>query len=371
MLQELRGNIRVMARVRPPADPAAEPALALRGPQRPIGFGLELRDPAVARARALEHERALESPLATPRRVETPGGRGGGRGGEREAMRFVFDHVLAPGAAQAEVFEEVEEMVESVLDGYKVCVLAYGQTGSGKTYTMQGPEEPGDAGAALGAEAGLIPRAVEKVFAEARARAGDGWTHTARISFLEIYREAFRDLLDARGSEKPMEVARDEAGNPFVAGLVTLEAPDAGFVHDLVRRAARARATAATQNNDRSSRSHAVSPPPRPGRCRSWARAGSEARGASGQVFTLSVECVNRATGQSLAGGLTLVDLAGSERSPPALPRPPARPPARQVLGRSARVTRAGGGAGSTARPARSGSGRRRPSTRASSTSAT
>ncbi len=40
---------------------------------------------------------------------------------------------------QADVFEELSQLVQSSLDGYKVSIMSYGQTGSGKTFTMEGP----------------------------------------------------------------------------------------------------------------------------------------------------------------------------------------------------------------------------------------
>lgn len=45
------------------------------------------------------------------------------------------EYVLVDG----QVFDEVQPIVASALEGYRVCVFAYGQTGSGKTYTMEGP----------------------------------------------------------------------------------------------------------------------------------------------------------------------------------------------------------------------------------------
>lgn len=56
---------------------------------------------------------------------------------------------------QAAVFEEVSDLVQSALDGYKVCLFSYGQTGAGKTHTMQGSRSfEGQ---------GIIPRAIAKV----------------------------------------------------------------------------------------------------------------------------------------------------------------------------------------------------------------
>ena len=51
---------------------------------------------------------------------------------------FKFDRVFGPDEGQEFVFDEVNEVVRSALDGFNVCIFAYGQTGSGKTYTMQG-----------------------------------------------------------------------------------------------------------------------------------------------------------------------------------------------------------------------------------------
>ena len=80
---------------------------------------------------------------------------------------FAFDKVFQPSALQSQVFEEISQLVQSVLDGYNVCIFAYGQTGSGKTFTMEG-DLSGD-------QQGMIPRAIEQVFQTAKDLKEKGW----------------------------------------------------------------------------------------------------------------------------------------------------------------------------------------------------
>ena len=83
--------------------------------------------------------------------------------------------MFGPEADQAEVFGEISQLVQSALDGFKVCIFAYGQTGSGKTHTMLGQPE-------VEQQRGVIPRSVEQIFSSAQLLEKEGWTFQMQVS---------------------------------------------------------------------------------------------------------------------------------------------------------------------------------------------
>jgi kinesin family protein C1 len=268
-VQELKGNIRVFCRVRPINQHSGESVDAAE-----TGAGKDHSEPLLRVARAGESAgRALA--VAPPGKKEKP-------------TRFAFDRVFGGDAGQEEVFEDIAHLVQSALDGYKVCIFAYGQTGSGKTYTMLGD----DGENAQGDDAkGLIPRCVERIFA---AR-DDGSTSDIRARFdvtatmVEIYNEEIKDLLSDNTDETVKHDVKHDArtGETSVTHAASVAVNSAREIDSLVRRAIAARTTRATKMNDHSSRSH--------------------------MVFTLNLTGVD-ASGAPTRGVLNLVDLAGSER---------------------------------------------------------
>jgi kinesin family protein C1 len=74
-------------------------------------------------------------------------------------------------ATQASIFGEIEPLLQSVMDGYRLCIFAYGQTGSGKTHTMQGCMEQGS----LDELRGVVPRAFETIMLIRRHMQSTGW----------------------------------------------------------------------------------------------------------------------------------------------------------------------------------------------------
>jgi kinesin family protein C1 len=238
-IQELRGNVRVFCRVRPTTSDTAIVDCA------PDGTSVELKKT------------------------------------DADVAGFEFDRVFGPSSTQGEVFHEVSQLVQSALDGYKVCLFSYGQTGSGKTHTMLGDQHNEET-------RGIIPRAVAKVVEASQANAKKGWKYRMCASYVEIYNEQVRDLLKAGSGHSDKHSIVHVDGVTEVSGVNREPVESVDAAAGLVRRAAAARAVEATQMNAVSSRSHTI--------------------------FMLYITGEHEASGSRLTGCLNLVDLAGSER---------------------------------------------------------
>ena len=100
---------------------------------------------------------------------------------KQKSWNFNFDKVFGASSTQSDVFEEISQLVQSAMDGYHVCIFAYGQTGSGKTFTMEGGDIQADP-----ESRGMIPRAVEQIFATMRHENYADVDFELQASFLEV-----------------------------------------------------------------------------------------------------------------------------------------------------------------------------------------
>ena len=131
------------------------------------------------------------------------------RSPDRTVLDFTFDRVFTASTSQADVYESVKHVVRAICDGYNGTLLAYGQTSSGKTHTMMGrPEKPGGEG--------IIPRAVDELFTMV-AESKETLEFTFKLSYVEIYCERIRDLLEPeRGSD--LKIREDPHEGVVIAG---------------------------------------------------------------------------------------------------------------------------------------------------------
>ncbi|XP_053908677.1 kinesin-like protein KIF1C [Cuculus canorus] len=153
-------------------------------------------------------------------------------------------------ASQRRVYEDIgEEMLSRAFEGYNVCVLAYGQSGAGKSYTMMGKEGKG--------QQGLIPQLCEDLFARVSREESPDLSFSVELSFMEIYCERVRDLLNPEAPEG-LRVREHPLLGPYVPGLSRLAVASCRDIADLLHVGNKARRVAATALNASSSRSHAV-----------------------------------------------------------------------------------------------------------------
>lgn len=195
-----------------------------------------------------------------------------------------FDRAAPNYAGQEHLFDDLgKPLLDNAFHGYNNCIFAYGQTGSGKSYSMMG----------YGEEYGIIPKICQYMFERITAMQEDkNLSCTVEVSYLEIYNERVRDLLNP-STKGNLRVREHPSTGPYVEDLAKLVVRSFSEIENLMDEGNKARTVAATNMNETSSRSHAV--------------------------FTLTLTQKRHDVETSMSGEkvakISLVDLAGSERA--------------------------------------------------------
>lgn len=133
---------------------------------------------------------------------------------------------------------------------------------------------------------GIIPRAIEEIFNRIDD-ADDAIEFTIKVSYIEIYMEKIRDLLDNTRQKVNLQIRENSKTGIYIEEVTEEYVTSVKGVLKLMQSGARNRSVAATGMNEGSSRSHSV--------------------------FTLTLSQKHLHTQEVTTGKLVLVDLAGSE----------------------------------------------------------
>ncbi|KAF9334157.1 kinesin-like nuclear fusion protein [Linnemannia elongata] len=245
-IMDLKGHIRVFCRVRP------------HGPSDGTVTSIDYPD--------LEGREIVLTPAKEPK------------------YPFTFDRVFAAASTQGDLFEEVSQMLPSILSGGSACVFAYGSTQTGKSYTLEGSS------ASAEESMGLIPRSILQIYEATRAPGANDWKYTLEIRQVGIYNETIYDLQAPEGSltSKAHEIqSAPGGGKATVTGINMTEVKSAVMIGSLLSIAQRRQADIKQSLKDNYRGGHSV--------------------------FTIRVTGVDSGTGKTTEGSLHFVDLVASD----------------------------------------------------------
>ena len=206
---------------------------------------------------------------------------------DKNCKKWTYDYILPPDTTQDQMNEKVaKKTVTDFTEGYNGTIFAYGQSGSGKTYSMLGHESILDSLSENKNNElyGIIPRAVFQIFDILKEFTRNGTKWKLSLSYIEIYNEKIKCLLSKKDG---LKIREDPHDGFIIPEKETIDCLSPSNVFDGIKLANKNRATGATNQNEHSSRSHAI----------------------------LQLQLIyNSIDGQVRKSFLSLVDLAGSER---------------------------------------------------------
>ena len=200
---------------------------------------------------------------------------------------WTYDYILTPETTQDQMYEKVaKKTILDFTDGYNGTIFAYGQSGSGKTYSMLGPDSIFSALSKSESNElyGITPRAIYQIFNILKEFSRNGTNWKLSLSYIEIYNEKVKCLLSGKNE---LKIREDPHEGFVIPEKVMKDCKTPKEIFEGIFLANENRAVGATNQNLRSSRSHAI----------------------------MQLELIyNSIDGLVRKSRLSLVDLAGSER---------------------------------------------------------
>jgi centromeric protein E len=124
----------------------------------------------------------------------------------KKESAFSFMGIYDSTFSNEDVFNDIAlKLIRQCISGFNGTLFAYGQTASGKTHTMMGDDK----------EPGLMILAADEIF-EGVASKPDT-IFLIRLSYIEIYNEEIKDLLDPDGEK--LKIYDHPMQGPYVKGV--------------------------------------------------------------------------------------------------------------------------------------------------------
>ena len=200
---------------------------------------------------------------------------------------WTYDYILPPETTQDQMYEKVaKKTILDFTDGYNGTIFAYGQSGSGKTFSMLGPDSVFSTLSKSESNDlyGITPRAIYQIFNILKEFSRNGTNWKLSLSYIEIYNEKVKCLLSGKNE---LKIREDPHEGFVIPEKVMKDCKTPNEIFEGIFLANENRAVGATNQNLRSSRSHAI----------------------------MQLELIyNSIDGLLRKSRLSLVDLAGSER---------------------------------------------------------
>ncbi|CAL6058217.1 Kinesin-6 [Hexamita inflata] len=163
---------------------------------------------------------------------------------ESSQQVFQFDAVFGPDSTQDEVFQQARPVIDSALQGVNSTIFSFGATCAGKSYTIFGPDQRNE---------GIIPRTISYIFQYIQQNSSKSIHYMLSVSFLEIYLERVRDLLNQQKNN--LQVFDSDNPVPEATEILVYTPQQ---VQQLVDHANAFKVMAPNKINQQSSRSHCI-----------------------------------------------------------------------------------------------------------------